>query len=126
MFAPPPQVITITICSVNTERLLDFYREIGVLFNTEHNGNGQKLYSYVWSYTHYNFEFRFEIYAVENSEKASKNIKLTFFTDEIDEYIEGLIKEGGKMLKGPWNTQQYRHVLFADPDGNCIEFITRL
>lgn len=119
MFAPPPMMNKLTINSMNCEKLIDFYCELGILFNTEIKAENEKSYTYI------NDDFIFEIKEVDNINEVTKNVKIRFLIDEIDGYIEGLKEMGIRIIKESWRTESYQHIQLNDPDGNLIELMTK-
>ena len=120
MFSPPPKLNITAICSNNCDKLINFYSDIGMLFNSELKDNGKKYYSYIYN------DLRFEIHEVDTLEEVTRNLKLRFLIDEIEGYLVDFAKHNIKIIKEPWATKTHQHILLNDPDGNLIELITEL
>ncbi len=118
MFAPPPKMNKVTINSMNCEKLIEFYSDLGMLFNTEIKDGDRKHYAYIYDY------LTFEIREVNSENEITKNITLRFLIDEIDGYVEGLKEMGIKIVKDSWTTETHQHIYLNDPDGNLIELMT--
>lgn len=119
MFAPPPKTIRIVINSINSKDLANFYSDLGMLFNEKSLENGNKCYTYIYD------DFYFEIREVLNENEITKNLELRFFIDEIEGYIEVIEKFGLEIIKNPWTTENYQHILLKDPNDNIIELVTK-
>jgi len=114
MFAPPPRLNKVTIKSMNCEKLVEFYFELGIMFHEETDEDDNKIYTYGYG------DSIFEIYEVNNENETTKNSTLRFLIDEIDGYIEGLKQKGIRIIKDSWTTETHQHIIINDPDGNLI------
>lgn len=118
MFAPPPKTIRIIINSINSENLINFYSDLGMLFNEKNLENGRKCYTYIYD------DFYFEIREVTNEMKTTKNLELRFLIDEIEGYLEGIKEKGINIVKNLWTTENHQHIILKDPNDNIIELMT--
>lgn len=118
MYAPPPRINKVVLKSMNCEKLVEFYFELGMLFHKETNENNRMIYTYVYG------DIIFEICEVDNEKETTKNSSLRFVIDEIDGYIDGLKEMGIKIIKDSWTTETHQHILINDPDRNIIELMT--
>ncbi|MFD2907397.1 VOC family protein [Flavobacterium ardleyense] len=118
MFAPPPELISITIYSKNASTMLDFYEEFGMSFS-EYNDDGQIRKKYK------NGNFSFEIIPIDDEAKQTKNLKLKFRIDEIKGYLEYLEKYKCEIITPLWETKESEHIVISDPDKNHVELETR-
>ncbi len=118
MFAPPPQLLTTTITSTKSKILLEFYEDLGMLFNESTDNFGNINYTYIFDKT------EFQIQATKDIKKATTNLRLKFLIDEIDDYLNDIESKGGRILKESWSDSHYQYIIIADPDGNTVELIT--
>jgi len=119
MFAPPPKANRIILNSVNFKVQVEFYEELGMLFNEAILKNGLKTFTYIYD------DFHFEIHEVKLEDNASKNVELRFLIDEIEGYLEGIRQLNIQIIKNVWNSKNHQHILLKDIDGNLIELMTK-
>jgi len=63
----------------------------------------------------------------EVSDTINEKIVLWFLVDNVDEEYEKLLKMSVSVIEPPVNNPWgARHMVFCDPDGNHIRFITRI
>ena len=114
MFAPPPELISITIYSKNASTMFDFYEEFGMSFSDYKDGERHRE-------EYKNGNLSFKIIAIEDESKQTKNLKLKFFIDEIKGYLEYLDKYNCEIIEPLWVTEESEHIIISDPDGNFLE-----
>lgn len=119
MFAPPPKTNRTIFNSVNYQAQVEFYEELGMLFNKTILKNGLKTFTYIYD------DFHFEIHEVKLGDSVTKNVELRFFVDEIEGYIEGIRRLKIQIIKNLWNSGTHQHILLKDKDGNLIELMTK-
>lgn len=118
MFAPPPKIQIVTIKTLSVQNLKNFYEEFGMMFNQKFDALGLAYYSYEY------VPVVFRISEVTNKEQETRNVSLSFRIDDIDCYQESARNKGWSMIRGPWESESLRHVMFKDPLGNEVEFHT--
>jgi len=108
------------IKSNNIEEMVKFYTDI---LGAEAVGNDG----------HFNINLRdnggsFIIWDDGNAVAAQNgNIVLWFFVDNVDAEYEKLLKMNVLIIESPVNNSfGGRHMVFCDPDGNHVRFVTRL
>ncbi len=114
MFAPPPELVSITIYSKNATTMFNFYEEFGMSFSDYKDGEGRKE-------EFKNGNLSFKIIATEDEKKQTKNLRLKFFIDEINGYLEYLDKYNCEIIEPFWETEESEHIVISDPDGNYLE-----
>ena len=118
MFAAPPKITKITLNSVNSKILTEFYSELGMLFNEDISEDGLKIFTYIYD------DFFFEIREVEDKNMTSNNLELRFLIDEIEGYRENIKQMDIEVVNDIWETENHQHILLRDPDNNLVELIT--
>jgi len=108
------------IKSKNVAEMVSFYKEV---LGAEAVGEGD---------IHYNINLPngkggFVIWDDgEVTDTINEKIVLWFFVDNVDEEYEKLLKMNVLIIEQPVNNPWgARHMIFCDPDGNRIRFVTR-
>ncbi len=114
MFAPPPELISITIYSKNASIMFDLYEEFLMSFSDYKDGERRREVCN-------NGNLSFKIIAIEDESQQTKNLKLKFFIDEIKGYLEYLDKYNCEIIEPLWETEESEHIIISDPDGNYLE-----
>ena len=99
--------------------LVEFYSELGMLFNESILENGLKAFTYIYD------DFQFEIHEVKLESDTSKNLELRFLIDEIEGYLEDFKRLNIQIIKNLWYSKNHQHILLKDIDGNLIELMTK-
>ena len=115
------QLLGFCIKSKNVIAMVNFYKKV---LNAEAIGEGD---------VHYDINLPdgkggFTIWDNgEVSDTVNEKIEIAFLVDNVDEEYERLLKMNVSMVESPVdNPWGARHMLFCDPDGNQIRFVTPL
>lgn len=117
MFAAPPIVNLVVICSRDIDRAAEFYEAMGLLFAKHRHGSGPEHYVYEVG------GFAFEIYPV-GSAAPTTSTRIGFSVDDVDSIVEMLTDVGGELLSGPADSEWGRRAVMKDLDGHVIELLT--
>ena len=118
MFAPPPQVSSISLAVENLQNSLDFYLDLGIVFDKEIQSDYTRC-------TYNNNGFLFIIHQAKSPREVTTNLSLKFFIDDIDGYLPDIENAGLVILKNPWDSSEGRHMIYQDFENNIVELICK-
>jgi predicted enzyme related to lactoylglutathione lyase len=105
-------VDAVLIDSVNPEKIVDFYRAIGVPIEEEHHGP-ELHWGCMLNGLH------FAVHKVKNTGNGH-SISISFAVSDVDEMIVSLKKKGTKVTMDPCDKPFGRLASVLDPDGNTV------
>ncbi|MCJ8283184.1 MAG: bleomycin resistance protein [Rivularia sp. ALOHA_DT_140] len=111
--------ISLNLIVIRVEDLIkskDFYETLGIKFDYEQHGQGEKHLSTVLE------GMIFEIYPRNNNLDTSA-LRLGFRVSSVDKIIEKLEKIEAVILSPPKNSTWGRRAVISDPDHHKIELI---
>lgn len=100
------------------EKLAGFYSKLGLEFKLEQHGAGPR---------HYSSEEGgavFEIYPLENELTSTRNTRIGFVVDSLDQVFASL-GEDGRIVSAPAESEWGRRAVVIDPEGHKVELLER-
>jgi lactoylglutathione lyase len=104
------------IKSSRVERLVDFYRLVGLKFEQHQHGVGPVHFTATIG------DVVFEIPPGTKSISETTNVRFVFSTDTLDYLMREVNQAGGTILSEPVESPWDLRAVIADPDGNKVEF----
>lgn len=108
----------LVIRSLDMERAVRFYEQIGVCFEKHAHGKGPEHYASAVC------GFVFEIYPAHEENDATKNTRLGFNVDCVDSVVELLCKIDVEVISKPKESPWGRRAVVRDFDGHAVELLS--
>ena len=105
----------VVIRSADPEKLVVFYKTIGLQFEKHAHGNGPEHFAS----THDGVTF--EIYPRRDTADATTAVRLGFGVANVDAAITNLLHAGGRLVSPPKDSPWGRRAVIDDPEGHRIE-----
>jgi lactoylglutathione lyase len=107
----------VVIRSDNLERLVTFYRSLGLQFSKEKHGRGAEHYSCRSG------ELVFEIYPLRSTESSTGGVRLGFSVKCLETTIQTALAEGATLVSERVQSNQEKRAVIKDPDGHKLELV---
>lgn len=117
MLPAPPIVNLLVIRSVDIERAVSFYRELGMPFVRHSHDGGPEHYSSTLN------GFVFEIYPQRGSHHHTTSSRFGFKVADVDSLVESLQQIGATIVQPPENSAWGRRAVVKDFDGHTVELL---
>jgi len=112
-----PRLNLIVLRSDDMERLAAFYQTLGLKLTRHRHGKGPE---------HFGTEsgdLIFEIYAKRNADDSTRNVRLGFVVDALDQTLESLKSVGATIVSEPKTSPWGRRCVIDDIEGHRIELV---